>query len=83
MKFNFTDEQKNEGFNKIELEDEDIILYGEYVEGEGKYFIISGKAVIEGETYHDFQIEFEIVKEVGNNIEEIMEAEWESYDFLC
>lgn len=84
MRLDFTKEQIDSELNKIEIEEDELILIGEYVQGEGKKYIITGKAIIEGETYHDFQIEFELSKETNSdNIEEIINSEWEWYDYLC
>ncbi len=82
MRFDFTDEMKQEEKNMIYLEEDDLLMEGEFVEGEGKHFILTGIATIEGERYHDFMIEFELEQE-ADNLEEIMTAEWEWYDFLC
>ena len=47
-------------------------------------YIITGIATIEGERYHEFEIEFELVEEPAEEtLESIMETEWEWYDFLC
>lgn len=84
MRFEFTDEQKKNGINMIEIEEDELILEGEYVEGEGKNYVITGIATIEGERYHEFQVEFELVEEPSSeSLEDIMETEWEWYDYLC
>lgn len=83
MKYIFSEEQKKLEINKIEIEEDEIILEAESLEGEGKHYIITGIAEIEGERYHDFQIEFELVQEPKeNSIESIMETQWEWYDYL-
>ncbi|OUQ59977.1 hypothetical protein B5E58_02490 [Tyzzerella sp. An114] len=84
MRFEFTEEQKKNGINMIEIEEDELILEGEYVEGEGKNYVITGIATIEGERYHEFQVEFELVEEPSSeSLEDIMETEWEWYDYLC
>ena len=46
--------------------------------------MISGVATIEGERYHEFEIEFELLEEPAEEtIEAIMAVEWDWYDFLC
>ena len=46
--------------------------------------MISGIATIEGERYHDFQIEFELFQPPkGETVEAILAEEWDWYDFLC
>lgn len=83
MNYIFNEEQKKLEINKIEIEEDEIILEAESIEGEGKHYIITGIAEIEGERYHDFQIEFELVQEPKeNSIESIMETQWEWYDYL-
>ena len=66
------------------LEEDDLMMEGEYITGEGKNYIISGVATIEGERYHEFEIEFELLEEPAEEtIEAIMAVEWDWYDFLC
>lgn len=83
MKFYFSEEQKQQKLNHIYLEEDDLLLEGETLEGEGKNYIITGIATVEGERYHDFQVEFELVqlpKEAS--IEAVMDEDWEWYDFV-
>lgn len=81
MKIYFTNEQKEQELNKIFLEEDDLLLEGEFVEGEGRKYIISGIATIEGERYHDFEVTFELSDDVSDDLESIMNTEWEWYDF--
>ena len=84
MQYRFTEEQIGAGLHKIDLEEDELLLEGETVTGEGKNYIISGVATIEGERYHEFEIEFELVEEPAEEtLEAIMETEWDWYDFLC
>lgn len=83
MKEYFNEEQKLEELNKIEFEEDEVVFSGDYVEGEGKSYIIVGKAIIDGETYQDFKVELELVEEPEEEtIDEIMAVEWEWYDYL-
>ena len=84
MKLTFTEEHIKNELNKIYLEEDDLMMEGEYITGEGKNYIISGVATIEGERYHEFEIEFELLEEPAEEtIEAIMAVEWDWYDFLC
>ncbi|WP_458407101.1 hypothetical protein [Anaerotignum sp.] len=84
MKLTFTEEQIKNELNKFYLEEDDLMMEGEYITGEGKNYIISGVATIEGERYHEFEIEFELLEEPAEEtIEAIMAVEWDWYDFLC
>ena len=84
MKLTFTEEQIKNELNKFYLEEDDLMMEGEYITGEGKNYIISGVATIEGERYHEFEIEFELLEEPAEEpIEAIMAEEWDWYDFLC
>ncbi|MBR2383168.1 MAG: hypothetical protein IKA89_05420 [Anaerotignum sp.] len=84
MKLIFTEEQIKNELNKFYLEEDDLMMEGEYITGEGKNYIISGVATIEGERYHEFEIEFELLEEPAEEtIEAIMAVEWDWYDFLC
>jgi len=83
MKAYFSEEQKQKELNKIELEEDEVIILGEFIEGSGKSYIIRGSAIIDGETYRDFEVEFELVNEPNEEtIEDIMEVDWEWYDYL-
>jgi len=84
MKLIFTEEHIKNELNKFYLEEDDLMMEGEYITGEGKNYIISGVATIEGERYHEFEIEFELLEEPAEEtIEAIMAVEWDWYDFLC
>ena len=84
MKLTFTEEHIKNELNKFYLEEDDLMMEGEYITGEGKNYIISGVATIEGERYHEFEIEFELLEEPAEeSIEAIMAVEWDWYDFLC
>ena len=84
MKLTFTEEHIKNERNKFYLEEDDLMMEGEYITGEGKNYVISGVATIEGERYHEFEIEFELLEEPAEEtIEAIMAAEWDWYDFLC
>ena len=84
MKLTFTEEHIKNELNKFYLEEDDLMMEGEYITGEGKNYVISGVATIEGERYHEFEIEFELLEEPAEQtIEAIMAVEWDWYDFLC
>ena len=71
MKLVFTEDQIKNELNKFYLEEDDLLMEGDFVEGEGKNYVITGVATIEGERYHRFEIEFELVREPE---EETLEA---------
>ena len=57
MRLEFTKEDIENEYNKMELEGEDVTLIGEYIEvieDEENTFTITGDAIIEGELYHEF-----------------------------
>ena len=81
MKYIFTDEDIKNEINIINIPEDDLVLFGETLSGEGKSYIISGRANIEGETYHGFEIEFELVKEALTP-RDIMDTDWEWYDYI-
>ena len=84
MKLTFTEEHIKSELNKFYLEEDDLMMEGEYITGEGKNYVISGVATIVGERYHEFEIEFELLEEPAEEtIEAIMAVEWDWYDFLC
>ncbi len=81
MKLYFTQEQKVQELNKIYLEEDDLLFEAEYVEGEGRNFLISGVATIEGERYHEFEIIFELTEDATEDPTSIINTEWEWYEF--
>ena len=87
MKIYFTEEDKKEEFNKIELEGEDVILIGEYiepVENEENTYTIVVDAVIEGELYHEFVTVFSLLDEPEEmSARAIAQAEWDWFDYVC
>ena len=84
MKLVFTEEQIAKELNKFYLEEDELLLEGEFITGEGKNYIISGVATIEGERYHEFEIAFALLNEPAEQtVEAIMAEEWDWYDFLC
>ena len=83
MKEYFSQDQKTREINKIHLEEDDVVVTGESIEGEGKNFVLTGSALIEGEIYNDFKVEFELIEEPKEQtVEEIMGIDWQWYDFL-
>ena len=76
--------QIKQELHKFYLEEDDLMMEGEFVTGEGKNYVITGVATIEGERYHEFEIEFELLQEPAEmTLEAIMSEEWDWYDFLC
>lgn len=87
MKYVFTEQDKQDEVNKIELEGEDVMLIGEYiedVENEENTYTITGDAVIEGELYHEFVTIFGTVEPVKEpTARAIAMAEWDWFDYVC
>ena len=69
MRINFTEEEIKNEANKVYIEDDDVLIEGEF---------------IEGETYHDFETEFELSQEPSSMLAgDILKADWEWYDYVC
>lgn len=87
MKYVFTEQDKQDEVNKIELEGEDVMLIGEYiedVENEENTYTITGDAVIEGELYHEFVTIFGTIEPVEEpTARAIAMAEWDWFDYVC
>lgn len=80
MKLFFTEEHKNSEINQVELED--FILDANWVEGEGKEYLICGTAIIDGETFKDFLVEFTTLETPKSyTVEDVMGVEWDFYDY--
>ena len=84
MRLTFTEQEIQQELNKIYLEEDDLLMEGEWLEGEGRQYIISGVATIEGERYHEFEIEFELLEDPQEQTAVgILSVDWDWYDFLC
>lgn len=78
----FSQEQIEMGWNHIIIEEDGVEFIGEQLAGEGKEYTLTGTAIIEGETYHDFQIMFQLEQEPdAETIEAVMACDWEWYDY--
>ena len=81
MRFLFTEEQEKLKVNVVFVED--ICFSARILEGEGKNFKMNGRAVIENEVYDDFTIEFSTIEDTdGLDAGQIMNLEWDEYDFV-
>jgi len=84
MRYEFTDDDRKNERNRLYLEEDDVLLDGNYIEGDGKHFVLFSDAVVEGEKYHDFETEFETADgEKTDTAADILGAEWLWYDFKC
>lgn len=84
MKQEFLQIHKDAELNKIVIEEDNLIFYADFIEGQGKNYIMTGKAVIEGETYNDFKLEFQLENEpLNESIEDIINSDWQWYDYIC
>lgn len=84
MKQEFLQVHKDAELNKIVIEEDNLIFYADFIEGQGKNYIMTGKAVIEGETYNDFKLEFQLENEpLNESIEVIINSDWQWYDYIC
>ena len=79
----FTPEEKEREIQKIYLEEDELLMEGESLRGEKGHYILQGTATIEGERYHDFEIEFQLEEEpASEEPEAILNASWDWYDFV-
>ncbi|MBM6828531.1 hypothetical protein H9X85_02640 [Anaerotignum lactatifermentans] len=83
MEHIFTPEERAEELNKIYLEEDDLLMEADTLRGEKGHYILQGIATIEGERYHDFEIEFQLEAEpVAEDPKEVLNAAWDWYDFV-
>ena len=83
MKEAFGSTHREKGIDVIYIDEDDVLLTCENIEGEGINYTVTGIAKIEGELYHDFRVEFQLAEEPKEEtIEEIMAMDWEWYDFV-
>lgn len=84
LKYVFTDEDKAKEINVIFIEDDNVLLKGDFITKEHDGFIINGTATIDDEVYHDFEIFFALVEDLPlDDIEAVMKADWDWYDYVC
>ncbi len=84
MKYVFTEEDKSREINVIFIEEDNVLLRGEFITKEDDGYIINGIAVIDDEVYHDFEVFFALTEDISfDDIEGIMAADWDWYDFVC
>ena len=84
MKYVFTEEDKSREINVIFIEEDNVLLRGEFITKEDDGYIINGIAVIDDEVYHDFEVFFALTEDISfDDIESIMAADWDWYDFVC
>ena len=87
MRYEFTKEDIEKEYNKIELEGEDVLLIGEdiaTVENEENTYTTTGDAVVEGELYHDFVTVFGLAEPPEElTARDIAKAEWDWFDYVC
>ena len=87
MRMDFTKEDIEGEYNKIELDGEDVTLMGSFietVEGEENTYTITGDAIVEGELYHDFITIFGLAEAPkAMTARNVAEAEWDWFDYIC
>ena len=81
MKHFFTETEKDSDMHKLEVDD--VVFTGERLDGEGRIYRLTGAAIVDGETYDPFVIEFELAEDPAEDTAEaVMAAEWDTYDFI-
>lgn len=81
MEIFFTEQEIAQKENIIEIED--IVLTGNSIEIFEGYYVIKGNALIDGETFLDFLVEFTLTSEpTENTTKSILSIEWDEYDFI-
>lgn len=81
MKLEFTNEDILEKINVVEIED--IVVDATHVCIEDDVYTLFGKALIDGEIFPEFVVEF-ILENTPDELtaKTIVEAQWEEYDFI-
>ena len=84
MKYVFTEEDKSREINVIFIEEDNVLVKGEFITKEEDGYIINGIAVIDEEVYHDIEVFFALTEDIGfDDIDAFMSAEWDWYDYVC
>ena len=82
MRYDFTEQDIASGINRIELDD--VLFIAEYIEGSGKNYRMTGSALIDGEKYDEFCLEFETenIPVDGISAAGILSEDWIWHDFV-
>lgn len=84
LKYIFTDEDKARQINVIFIEEDNVLVKGEFITKEEDGFILNGTATIDDEVYHDFEVFFALKEDLSlEDIDAVMQAEWDWYDYVC
>ncbi|HIW48786.1 MAG TPA: hypothetical protein H9687_05885 [Firmicutes bacterium] len=83
MKLYFTPQEQEQELHKVYLEEDEVTVYGQWIEGEGSHYVLTGTAEVDGEIYHDFQVEIALVSSLAEpTAAAVMQAPWQWYDYL-
>jgi len=84
LKYVFTQEDKDKEINVIFIEEDNVLVKGEFITKEEDGYILNGTAVIDEEVYHDFEVFFALEQDLSlDDIEAVMNADWDWYDYVC
>ena len=83
MKYEFTKEDLENNINEVYFDEDELLLKGEYIEKRDEQYILIGSAIVEEETYHNFEVAFEL-KDNPSEItaKTLMLSEWEYYEYV-
>lgn len=83
MKYEFTKEDLENNINEVYFDEDELLLKGEYVEKRDEQYILIGSAIVEEETYHNFEVAFEL-KDNPSEItaKTLMLSEWLYYEYV-
>ncbi len=80
----FTEKEKEEKLNIVEFEDDEVLFKCQKIESKDENYILTGIAIIEGEVYNDFKIEVKTIEKLEKiSAINILNSEWEWYDYIC
>ena len=83
MKLYFTPQEQEQELHKVYLEEDEVTVYGQWIEGEGSHYVLTGTAEVDGEIYHDFQVEIALVSSLAEPTAPVLvQAPWKRHYYI-
>ncbi len=83
MKIEATENEIKNEQNKIWLEEDEMELQVNFIEKRDNIYVLNNRAIIDGEAYNNFEVEVQLLEDLDiKSVSDILNAEWDWYDFL-
>ncbi len=84
MRYETTENEKENELNKIWLEEDEIELQINFIDKKEDVYLLNTRAIIDGEAYNNFEVEVKLLNEsdVLTCVGDILNFEWDWYDLV-